>query len=61
MQDCYLLMYLIVENVVVLVQMKMLTKLRSEGVTCLKPEYIAEYLMHQDPPPLINQFIVQDT
>ena len=39
----------------------MLTKLRSEGVTCLRPEYIAKYLMHQDPPPLINQFIVQDT
>ena len=39
----------------------MLTKLRSEGVTCLRPEYIAKYLMDQDPPPLINQFIVQDT
>ena len=44
-----------------LLQVKMLAKLRGEGVTCLKPEYIAEYLMHQDPPPLINQFIVQDT
>ena len=51
--------YYTLSHVLYSLQDDILGKIKDEGVTCLRIEYIVD--IQQDPPPLIDQFIVWDT